>query len=128
MGRPINKRNIGTPGSGNEIKVQFHNGTSSVAGWIVKQSGSKKFHCTDGSVTKVCFLADVASGSLAAGQMSVTINGGDRVTKISNRLVTANGVSQKWNFDGSGSAAEIEEAGTDTTLTGADDFEGDEGV
>ena len=40
-------------------------------------------------------------------------------------LFKRNGVSQKWNFDGSGSAAEIEEAGTDTTLTGADDFEGD---
>jgi len=128
MGRPINARNIGTPGSGNEIKCQFHNGTASVPGFIVKQSGSKKFHCSDGTVTKVCFLVDVASAALTAGQMSISINGGDRVTKISNRIVTANGVSQKWNFDGSGSAAEIEEAGTDSALTGADDFEGDETV
>ena len=38
MGRPLNKKFFGTPtAGGSEIKVQFHNGTASVNGWIIKQ-------------------------------------------------------------------------------------------
>jgi len=44
MGRPINKRFFGEPtAGGNEIKVDFHNGTAVVEGSIIKQLGSKKF-------------------------------------------------------------------------------------
>ena len=48
MGRPINKRFFGVAGtgptaSGNEIKVNFHNGSGVKEGYIVKQLGSKKF-------------------------------------------------------------------------------------
>ena len=43
MGRPLNKRFFGAPtAAGNEIKVQFHNGTESVNGYIVKQLGSQE--------------------------------------------------------------------------------------
>ena len=48
MGRPINKRFFGTPtAGGNEIKVDFHNGTAVKEGYIVKQKGSKKFVFTE---------------------------------------------------------------------------------
>jgi len=43
MGRPLNKRFFGTPtAAGNEIKVDFHNGTAVKEGYIVRQKGSKK--------------------------------------------------------------------------------------
>ena len=44
MGRPINKKFFGTPtAGGNEIKVDFHDGSAVTEGYIVKQLGSKKF-------------------------------------------------------------------------------------
>ncbi len=46
MGRPLSKRLFGA-NSSNNIKVQFHNGTASVRGYIVKQTGSKRFICKD---------------------------------------------------------------------------------
>ena len=119
MGRPLNKRYFGTPtDGGNEIKVQFHNGTGSVNGWIVKQLGSKKFRCTDGTATADCFLTDAAGSALTAGQMSITVldDAGNpkQVTKIAGRKVTVDtGESIAWNFTDSTTddAVEIEEAG-----------------
>ena len=119
MGRPLNKKFFGAPTSGgNEIKVQFHNGTSSVNGYIVKQLGSKKFRCTDGVIEKDCFLVDKAAGAVAAGEMSIVIkdDGGTvrQVNKIAGRKMTMDtNATIGWNFstatdDG---AAQIEEAG-----------------
>lgn len=130
MGRPLNSRLFGAPtAAGNEIKVQFHNGTSSVPGWIVKQTGSKRFVCSDGSNERTCYLVDKASGALAAGEMSIVVddNGTPRqVVKIAARKVTLdNGSSIKWDFTGTGATVEIEEAGDDSALTNADDIEGD---
>lgn len=129
MGRPLNKRNFGQPtAGGNEIKVQFHNGTSSTNGWIVRQKGSKKFLCSDGTNEAICFLVDKAPGALAAGEMSITVddNGTARqVTKISGRKLTMdNGATQAWDFDGVGAKVEIEEAGDDTAMTNSDNFDG----
>lgn len=131
MGRPLNKRFFGEPtAAGNEIKVQFYNGTSSVPGWIVKQLGSKKFRCTDGTATADCFLTDAAAAALTAGQMSITVDDGGtgrQVTKIAGRKVTMDNGSQiNWDFTGTGDVVEMEEAGDDDSLTNADDFEGDE--
>jgi hypothetical protein len=138
MGRPLNKRYFGTPtAGGNEIKVQFHNGTGSVNGWIVKQLGSKKFRCTDGSAVKDCVLVDKASAAVAAGEMTITVkdDGGTarQVTKIAGRKVTLDtGASIAWNMSDSTSdgAVEMEEAGDDATIdavgTDEDDFEGDD--
>jgi hypothetical protein len=131
MGRPLNKRYFGTPtAGGDEIKVQFYNGTASVPGWIVKQLGSKKFRCTDGTATADCVLTDAAAAALTAGQMSITVddNGtGRQVTKISAHKVTMdNGAVINWDFTGTGTTVEVEEAGDDDSLTNADDFEGDE--
>ena len=133
MGRPLNKRYFGTPtAGGNEIKVQFHNGTASVNGWIVKQLGSKKFRCTDGTATEDCVLVDKASAAVAAGEMTITVkdDGGTarQVTKIAGRKVTLDtGASIAWNMSDSTSdgAVEMEEAGDDDSLTNADNFEAD---
>jgi len=140
MGRPLNKRYFGPPtAGGNEIKVQFHNGTGSVNGWIVKQLGSKKFRCTDGTDTEDCFLVDKATGNVAAGEMTITVkdDGGTarQVTKISGRKATIDtGASLAWVFDDANNDGyvEMEEAGDDATIDNddlapdADDFESDD--
>ena len=119
MGRPLNKRYFGAPTSGgNEIKVQFHNGTASVNGYIVKQLGSKKFRCTDGVIEKDCFLVDKAAAAIAAGEMSIVVKDDagavKQVTKISGRKVTLDtGTTIAWNFSDAtdDGAVEMEEAG-----------------
>ena len=118
MGRPLNKRFFGAPtAAGNEIKVQFHNGTASVNGYIVKQLGSKKFRCTDGVIEKDCFLTDVGATDLTAGQMSIVIkddgNTIRQVTKITGRqLVTDSGSKLGWGFGAAtATVVEMEEAG-----------------
>ena len=142
MGRPLNKRYFGPPtAGGDEIKVQFFNGTGSVNGWIVKQLGSKKFRCTDGTEVKDCFLVDKATGDILAGEMTITVlddtSTPRQVTKIAGRKVTLDtGVSIAWNFSDSvvDGAVEMEEAGDDATIDNvdgapdADDFESDDPV
>ena len=118
MGRPLNKRFFGAPtAGGNEIKVQFHNGTASVNGYIVKQLGSKKFRCTDGVTEKDCFLTNVAGTDLTAGQMSIVVkdaaNAIKQVTKISGRKVTVEGTTSiAWAYAAAtATVVEMEEAG-----------------
>ena len=132
MGRPINKRHIGSPDSGNELKCRFHNGTAEVNGWIIKQKGSRRYRCSDGTNEANCKLVDKAQGSLAAGEMTVTVkdDGGTirQVTKITgHRVLLDTGSSSRWTFttDAADDAVEIEEAGTDDSFTAADDFEAD---
>ena len=134
MGRPINKRFFGEPtADGNEIKVRFRaTGETEANGWITKQLGSKKFRCYDGTNTMDCVLVDKAQGTLAAGEMTITVkdDGGTarQVTKIAGRKVTLDtGASIAWNFSDAtdDNAVEMEEAGTDDAFTGADDFEAD---
>ena len=146
MGRPLNKRFFGKEGvgptaSGNEIKVNFHNGSGVKEGYIVKQKGSKKFVCeeieTAGEFT--CVLkTGVLPAALSAGEMSISFKMDDSetygVSKISGKKATLvkpsasgsnayDGLSVPWNFSTSTSdgAAEVEEAGDDNTLTGTDD-------
>ena len=135
MGRPINKRYFGEPtAGGNEIKVRFRaTGEAEANGWIVKQLGSKKFRCYDGTNTMDCTLADKAQGTLAVGEMTITVkdDGGTarQVVKIAGRMVTLDsGDKIAWGFAAYGAVAdqvEMEEAGTDDSFTGADDFEAD---
>jgi len=134
MGRPINKRFFGEPtANGNEIKVRFRaTGQAEANGWIVKQLGSKKFRCYDGTNTMDCVLVDKAQGTLAAGEMTITVkdDGGTarQVVKIAGRKVTLDtGASISWTFDNANNdgAVEMEEAGTAADFTGADDFEAD---
>jgi hypothetical protein len=131
MGRPLNKRFFGEPTvGGNEIKVRFFaTGQAEANGWIVKQLGSKKFRCTDGTNTEDCTLVDASQGTLTAGDMTITVDDGGtarQVTKIAGRMVTLdNGSKINWDFTGTGDVVEMEEAGDDDSFTNADDFEAD---
>ena len=134
MGRPLNKRNFGIPtAAGNEIKVRFRaTGQAEANGWIVKQLGSKKFRCTDGTNIEDCTLADKAQGTLAVADMTITVKDdagtARQVTKISGRMVTLDsGDKIAWNFSDAtdDNAVEMEEGGTDGNFAGADDFEAD---
>ena len=134
MGRPLNKKYFGEPtAGGDEIKVRYRaTGQAEANGWIVKQLGSKKFRCYDGTNTMDCYLVDKAQGTLAVGDMTITVkdDGGTarQVTKISGRMVTLDsGDKIAWNFTDAtdDNAVEMEEAGTADDFTGADDFEAD---
>jgi hypothetical protein len=134
MGRPINKRNFSADAN-NNIKVQFHNGSASVPGYIVKQKGSKKFvvKAYNSATEFTCILTDADSGNLVAGQMSITVKSDagtvEQVTKISAHRITAGGVSYPWNYSTSTSdgAVQIEEAGSNiaNVAAGSTNLEGD---
>lgn len=136
MGRPLNKRLFGPPTeNGKEIKVQFHNGTESVNGWIVKQTGSKRFICSDGSNEVECYLVPKNSTDLSEKEMSISVkdDGGNvyQVSKISaNRVTLETGDTSGWNWDDidNDDYVEMEESGEDEDFTDADDFEEDEPV
>jgi hypothetical protein len=136
MARPLSKQQLFGANAKNNIKVQFHNGTGSVAGYILEQTGSKRFKCIDANGnTAVCYLKDKASADLQAGEMSITFKYDDgtvqQATKISRHRATFlyNGSvrSFPWNFSTSTSdgAWQIEEAGTNSSLAGNTDLEGD---
>ena len=147
MGRPLNKRLFADattgPGAGDEIKVNFHNGTAVKEGFIVKQTGSKTFVCSETGTADTVHTCTLTTGklpaALAAGEMAISFKMDDAetytVSKISGRKATLSapsatganaydGTSVPWNFaahatdDG---AAQIEEAGDDNTLIGTDD-------
>ena len=146
MGRPLNKRLFGVAGtgptaSGNEIKVNFHNGSAVKEGFIVKQLGSKKFRVEEiGTAgTFDCTLkTGVLPAALSSGEMSISVSGADSetygVSKIAGRKVTVaqpsatgsnalDGTSLKWALTGSAATGlvRMEEAGDDNTLSGSDD-------
>jgi hypothetical protein len=134
MGRPLNKRFFGA-NAGNNIKVQFHNGTASVNGYIVKQTGTRRFKVRAYGVNTpifTCTLTD--SGTLTAGLMNISVKTDaavvSRVSKITAHFVVVGGVRVKWDFSASTTdgQVEIEEAGTAGTATavGADDFASDD--
>ena len=148
MGRPLNKHLFGADAN-NNIKVQFHNGVESVPGFIVRQRSNLKFLCQDADgYQAVCKLVVKDYNALQAGEMSITVKYDDgtvrHVAKISKNLVTvsysgANVVTGGthatdifgqggWNFASSTSDSRwrIEEAGSNTSMTGKTDFEGDE--
>ena len=146
MGRPLNKRLFGVEGtgptaSGNEIKVNFHNGSAVKEGYIVKQLGSKKFRVEEIG-TAGTFDCTLATGklpaALSAGEMSISVQGADSetygVSKIAGKKITLaapsstgsnalDGLATAFVLTGSASAgvARMEEAGDDNTLSGSDD-------
>jgi len=152
MGRPLKKALFGADNdsvSPNNIKVQFHNGTSSVKGYIVRQRSNLKFLCKDASGNQaVCKLVAKASDDLQAGEMSITVKYDDdtvrQVVKIAKNLVTVayagtnvvtggthgssiNGQAG-WTFGTSTSDQrwQIEEAGTNAAMASSTDLEGDD--
>jgi hypothetical protein len=136
MGRPLSKQQLFGANAGNNIKVQFHNGTASVSGYIVEQTGSKRFTCKDADGNQAtCYLVDKAGAALAAGEMTISLKYDDttvqQAIKITRHRValTYNGSIQSfpWSFSTSTTdgAWQIEEAGSDEYMTGATDLEGD---
>jgi hypothetical protein len=99
MGRPVNNRFFGADG----IDVVYHNGTGAVAGYIVKQTGSKTFLCTDGTTPKECTLVWDATAD-AAGEMSIAVPGLlTFVKKITgHKIVDGTGAVFSWNATGTG--------------------------
>ena len=144
MGRPLKKKLFGA-NSNNNLKVQFSTGTNiSVPGYIVEQLGTKKFKCRDANgYTAICRLVTKPSADLGAGEMSITVKYDDGTTrqvyKIAAHRISVNPISTGtttvgmatagWTFATSTTDTlwQIEEAGTDTTVTGDIDLEGDDG-
>lgn len=101
---PINKKSFG-PGVG-KLSIDFHNGTAVVTGYIVKQSGTKRFVATvDGTTTYVVTLAptlDIAT-ALTAGYATIKVTpasgpvehvGSIQATKV----VTLEGNTYRWTL------------------------------
>ena len=138
---------VGPTATENEIKVNFHNNAGVKEGYIVKQTGSKTFVCEEiGTAgTFECTLTyDDLPANLSAGEMSMSVQMDDGetylVSKIAGRCVTLaaptgtgsnayDGQKVAWQFGSSAAAADsttraygqIEEAGDDNVLAGADD-------
>jgi len=151
MGRPLNKRLFTTAAAGatagaNEIKVNFHNGSSVVEGTIVRQKGSKKFVVAETGTTDTEITCTLVTGKLPAalssGEMTISVQGADNetygVSKITGRKVTVvapsatgsnalDGQSLAWDFAAASSGkVKIEEAGDDDVAnTDDDDFTDD---
>jgi len=146
MGRPLNKRLFTTAAGGatagaNEIKVNFHNGSSVVEGTIVRQKGSKKFIVAETGATDTEVTCTLVTGKLPAaltsGEMSISVQGADNetygVSKITGRKVTVvapsatgsnalDGQSLAWDFAAASSGkVKIEEAGDDDVANLDDD-------
>ena len=90
MGRPLNKRKLGdTGGLGSQISVTADVGAGAGAGFIVKQTGSKRFLCSVGGTEAVCSLG---AGAPAVNEVRINVTdsaaGTYDVTKISGRTCT----------------------------------------
>ena len=122
IGRPLNKRYFGS-GAGDQIKVRAKIGDNAEGdGVIVSQRGTKKFKVTVGANTGDCFLVDKADGSLAAGEMTISVqtDGGviRRAVKIAAHRITAgDGVSYAWTFDGSIADGKVEMDEVETSVS-----------
>lgn len=90
------------------LKVSFHNGTAVVNGYIVRQSGTNTFMCTDGTLNpdnslklskvKLAPTTTLAS-TLTAGYCTMSINSTEHVKRIwSERVVTTEGNRYKWSL------------------------------
>ena len=146
MGRPLNKRLFTTAAGGatagaNEIKVNFHNGSSVVEGTIVRQKGSKKFIVAETGATDTEVTCTLVTGKLPAaltsGEMTISVQGNDNetygVSKITGRKVTVvapsatgsnalDGQSLAWDFAAaSAGKVQLEEAGDDDVANLDDD-------
>lgn len=132
MGRPLSKAFFGS-NAANNIKVQFHNGTASKPGFIVKQKGSRRYLCEDkAGVQAICVLVDKAANALAVGEMTISVKTDagvvKQVLKLTRHKATTSTGWFPWNFSTSTTdeAVQVEEAGTttagvDTVLGTADD-------
>jgi hypothetical protein len=117
MGRPVNKKYFGS-GSGNQIKVRFKTGGTEYDGYIVKQTGSKRYKVSDGTRTITGYLVNKSNGGLDNGDIIINVltDAGTYVqaTKLYNRVaITEDNQKIKWNFaadqtDGAVRVADVE--------------------
>jgi hypothetical protein len=114
MGRPINKRYFGATGDNTQptIPVRYHNGSSSVEGYIVNQKGTNKFTVTtNGTDTYVCRLVNELAPN-AAEEMSLVglTDGGNNVIlkKMFNRTAV--------DYDNNRYTWEVEDDSTESLL------------
>ena len=129
MGRPLHPRYCGT-GSGNQIKVRAKvAGADEGFGHIVKQVSGSLYLVDIGGVKGRCRLVDKEHGSLADGEMTISVraSGGSvgRIMKLKGRTLLMNsGSTVAWSFDkSSANAVEIEEVDTDFFEPGPEDLE-----
>lgn len=112
MGRPVNKRYFGS-GSGSQIKVRFKTGGTEYNGYVVKQTGSKRFKVSDGTRTITGYLVNKSNGGLANGDIVINVlnDAGAfvQVTKLYNRVAITEGSTKiKWNFAASESDSAVQ--------------------
>jgi hypothetical protein len=119
MGRPLKKSLFGT-GAGNQFKVRAKIGSAAEGdGFIVKQTGSKRFVVKVGSDTGVCYLVDKVEGTLAAGDMTIALKDADdnvkNAVKIKAHMATfGDGTASAWSFAAASEGVmEAEEVDTD---------------
>jgi hypothetical protein len=102
VGKAINKKFFGDD-SDYDIRVDFYKDGGSVPGFIVKQTGTKRFICEDATgFRQICYLVAKAPGDLSAGEASITVTwNGDTyyASKIQQHLVTINGGQVPWSFN-----------------------------
>lgn len=102
MGRPISDRLIGQGAGRIRVSRHFFTGTSELTAiaWIVNQRSNTAFTVSDGVSTEVLTLTDDAGGGLVAGQCAIDVTLNDstvkQVTKLKNRTVEYDGLSQIW--------------------------------
>ena len=84
MGRPLKDMFFGDPAQpGSQLKVTF--GALATAGWIMKQVGSRRYRCTDGTLVEDCELSLITP--TVAGTCNITI-GGNLVSKLTAHRAT----------------------------------------
>ena len=113
MAHPINKRNFGSTAN-TTILIRYHNGTSAVTGYIVKQLGTDKFRVTtNGTAMFDVRLAQTtsAAGTLTAGfcTIRVTPHGGsaENVRRLlSRKAYTTQGSVVSWQYADTASAGQ----------------------
>ena len=115
MGRPVNKRYFGDPADATNITVRAYvGGGIDEQAYIVNQKGTNKFTVSNNgaSATAVCRLANVATASIAEGQMVLEAmdSAGQRVAvkKLFNRTAV--------DFSNNRYTWELEDDSTDTVL------------
>lgn len=102
MGRSIDKMFFGDSGNTN-ILVYFYKDGNAVQGFIVKQTGSNRFVCSNGGSTReTCYLVPKNSVDLGPGEMCISVDWDGntyQVSRIQGHLVTINGGQVPWSFD-----------------------------
>jgi hypothetical protein len=116
MGRPINKKYFKS-GDGNQLGIRAKIGSNAEGnGFILSQRSNKKFKVQVGQNVGICTIVDKANGSLAAGEMTLTVTNDAgapvRVKKLTNRAA--------WPFSGGKTPWTFAVSNTDSKVQAAD--------